>query len=257
VPVYNPATVYGEWQYADYPPVYLPPPPDFYRGTVGVGIGYSVGFGVVRPLWGFNRPDWRSHQVNVDPRGWAGVSADHQPPPARTWQHQGPVVPATLPATRPAAPAFEHPAGTVAPSAVTIPGRTTAPGGTTPSATPAVTHPPEHEAPAHPPGTPPGTAPAVTHPPEHEAPVHPPGTPPSTAPAVTHPPEHEAPPHPAAPAFTAPPAPAPHPAPPPAAAPAPPHPAPPPAAAPPHPAGPPPGLAPAPKKPPPGEEPPK
>src|SRR5580704_13373638 len=40
VPVYNPATVYGEWRYADYPPVYLPPPPGFYNGTLGAGIGF-------------------------------------------------------------------------------------------------------------------------------------------------------------------------------------------------------------------------
>jgi hypothetical protein len=244
VPVYNPATVYGEWRYADYPPVYLPPPPS-YTGTVGVGIGFGVGFGVVRPLWGFNRPDWRSHEVNVDRNRYTGLSANHQPPPGRTWQHQGPFVPATLPATRPAAPAFEHPPGTVVPGAVNVPGRAPPPATTT--TTPATT-PPAHETPAHPPGTtpaattppanqapahPPGTTPAVTTPPAHEAPGHQPGT----TPAVTAPPQHEAPAHPpgTTPAVTAPPQ---HQAPPPAAAPqheAPPqHQAPPPAAAPQH-----------------------
>jgi hypothetical protein len=242
VPVYNPATVYGNWQYADYPPVYLPPPPGFYNGTLGAGIGFSVGFGVVAPLWGFDRPDWRSHQINVDPKGYAGLSVNHQPPPAKTWQHQGPVVPAVLPANRPAAPAVEHPPGTAAPSAITVPGRGSAPSTMTtpahpPGATPAVTTPPEHQAPAHPPGTTPavttppeheapahpsGTTPAVTTPPQHEAPAHPPGTtpavttppeheapahPPGTTPAVTTPPEHEAPAHPpgTTPAVTTPP----------------------------------------------------
>ena len=58
VPVYNPAEVYGDWPDSDAPPVYIPPPPDFYNGAIGAGIGFSVGFGVIAPLWGWGHPDW-------------------------------------------------------------------------------------------------------------------------------------------------------------------------------------------------------
>ena len=49
VPVYNPATVYGTWPDRDYPPVYIPPPPQFVGAgfVLGAGIGFSVGYGVV------------------------------------------------------------------------------------------------------------------------------------------------------------------------------------------------------------------
>jgi hypothetical protein len=52
LPVYNPAEAYGDWPDQDYPPVYIPPPPNFTADAIGAGIGFSVGFGVVRPLWG-------------------------------------------------------------------------------------------------------------------------------------------------------------------------------------------------------------
>jgi hypothetical protein len=70
VPVYNPAVVYGAWAYPAYPPVYFAPRPGFLLGGVGfgldVGIGYSVGFGVVGPLWGWSRPNWGGGFVNVN-----------------------------------------------------------------------------------------------------------------------------------------------------------------------------------------------
>jgi len=70
VPVYNPAVVYGAWAYPAYPPVYFAPRPGFVLAGAGfgldVGIGYSFGFGVVRPLWGWSRPNWGGGYVNVD-----------------------------------------------------------------------------------------------------------------------------------------------------------------------------------------------
>ena len=67
VPVYNPADVYGAWPDNDYPPVFIPPPPGFYSGgAIGAGIAFSVGFGVVAPLWGWGHPDWRNHSVIID-----------------------------------------------------------------------------------------------------------------------------------------------------------------------------------------------
>ena len=67
VPVYDPAQVYGTWPDSDYPPVYLPPPPGFYDGPLDAGIGFSAGFGIVAPLWGWSHPDWRRRDVAVDP----------------------------------------------------------------------------------------------------------------------------------------------------------------------------------------------
>src|SRR5215472_9085588 len=61
VPVYNPAEVYGPWPDQNYPPVYVPPPPQFVNPgfVLGAGIGFSIGFGIVRSLWGWGHPDWR------------------------------------------------------------------------------------------------------------------------------------------------------------------------------------------------------
>jgi hypothetical protein len=70
VPVYNPAVVYGAWLYPAYPPLYFAPRPGFVLAGAGfgldVGIGYSFGFGVVGPLWGWSRPNWGGGFVNVD-----------------------------------------------------------------------------------------------------------------------------------------------------------------------------------------------
>jgi hypothetical protein len=70
VPVYNPAVVYGAWLYPAYPPLYFAPRAGFVLAGIGfgldVGIGYSFGFGVVGPLWGWSRPNWGGGFVNVD-----------------------------------------------------------------------------------------------------------------------------------------------------------------------------------------------
>ena len=67
VPVYNPTLVYGSWLYPDYPPYYIPPPPGFYYGPpVYSGIGFSIGFGVVRAFWGWDDWDWDHHRLHVD-----------------------------------------------------------------------------------------------------------------------------------------------------------------------------------------------
>jgi hypothetical protein len=92
VPVYNPQIVYGTWAYAAYPPLFFPPRAGFFVGPVGVGIGFSVGFGVVGPLWGWGRPSWGARGVIIDNEFYSRISFDH----ARfvggaTWHHIGPV----------------------------------------------------------------------------------------------------------------------------------------------------------------------
>src|SRR3984957_286820 len=126
VPVYNPAVVYGTWRDRDYPPVYLPPPRGFVEREVGpaAGIGFSVGFGVVAPLWGWGHPDWRDHRVVVDPGRFnritttSNITSNHIVIQNDTWHRDSPV--AVVPeAARPhrEAPTAAAPAGTGASTA--------------------------------------------------------------------------------------------------------------------------------------------
>jgi hypothetical protein len=263
VPVYNPAQAYGDWPDSDAPPVYLPPPPGFYEGPVGAGIGFSVGFGIVRPLWGWGRPDWRGHRVVVDPQRFSTITppGNHGPVTIQqggTWHRTEPVI-FVPPNQRPRPPAQSAPTppGTVRPGVVVQP---MIHPGTAPATAPATTTttptPPPHpgETPHPPPGTtvtppphpgetphpPPGTT-TVTPPPHPGETPHPP---PSTT-IATPPPPPPTPPQPAV-QQPPPPPPTPHPPPQPAVQQPPPAPHPPPQ----------PGQQQPPKKPPPkpGEE---
>jgi hypothetical protein len=280
VPVYNPAVVYGTWPDSDAPPVYIPPPPGFYNGALGAGIGFSIGFGVVAPLWGWGHPDWRNHDVVVDPTRYqhitnqTNITQNHITIENQVWHRTGPI--AQVPEAQRPHPPEEHgqlPPGTVRPGEFAHP--TPAPGA--PGAPP---HPGEAQ-PARP-GEPPHPGQEPPHPgqpphaPEAQPGLHPgeqppPGQPPRSneaqpaRPGEPIPPGHperpaepprppEAQPnHPERPGEPPHPPEAPHPAGPPPQA----HPAPPPQAA--HPPGPPPAAHPTEppaKKPPPkpGEE---
>jgi hypothetical protein len=91
VPVYNPAVVYGTWAYAAYPPFYFAPPPGFYIGAVGLDIGFSVGFGIVDPLWGWGYPVWGSHSIFVNNAYYSRISYNHAGFAGGAWHHEGPV----------------------------------------------------------------------------------------------------------------------------------------------------------------------
>src|SRR5579883_2750630 len=288
VPVYNPAEAYGAWPDEDYPPVYVPPPPDLYAGPIGAGIAFGVGLGIVAPLWGWGHADWRHHSVEVDPDRYRRISREAHGARVedRTWHHAGPVawVPeAARPRPAPAPAAAPPPPGTVRPAVVAqprLPGPEHRPPGAPPAAHPAAAPaapPPGHPTPppGHPQGPQPAAAPAAPPPgPEHRPPGAPPAAHPAAAPAApppghpTTPPGHPQGPQPAAAPAAPPPGPEHRPpgAPPaarPAAAPAAPppgHPAPPPGHpepphpvehAPPHPAehAPPPAPHPAPPAP--------
>ena len=66
----NPAEIYGRWPDHDYLPMFVPPPPNFYSA----GIGFSIGFGVTGALWGWGYPDWRQHEVVVDPKRYSSIT---------------------------------------------------------------------------------------------------------------------------------------------------------------------------------------
>lgn len=56
VPTYNPATVYGAWPAASYPPVSLPPPGQQFANSFVKGFGYSLGVATTYAL--FSSIDW-------------------------------------------------------------------------------------------------------------------------------------------------------------------------------------------------------
>jgi len=64
-PIYSPAGVYGPWPYPDYPPFDIfPPEPDFAL-LAPLGIGFGVGFVVVRPLSRWCMFDWRQRRIQL------------------------------------------------------------------------------------------------------------------------------------------------------------------------------------------------
>ena len=63
VPVYDPAYVYGQWWYPDYPPYYGYYPPGYYGGAYfSFGPGIFFGFNAFPWVWF----DWSFHRVRID-----------------------------------------------------------------------------------------------------------------------------------------------------------------------------------------------
>lgn len=65
VPYYEPAVVYGTWDYPDYPPYYFPPAAGWVvGGAIATGIAWGAGWAIGNAIWdGF---DWHDHNINVD-----------------------------------------------------------------------------------------------------------------------------------------------------------------------------------------------
>ena len=91
VPVYNPLYVYGPWWAPDYPPWFWYPPP-IYGYPVGVivtGVFFGPPCVVTHHHWGWARPDWHRHRIDLhagDNRFWNRPG--HPPPPTGgSWEH--------------------------------------------------------------------------------------------------------------------------------------------------------------------------
>jgi hypothetical protein len=86
VPVYHPGRVYGAWPYPSYPPYDWEPPPGLEaRFSVGV-LGFAIGIPVVAALWDWSHPDWRRHEVHVDPDRFNRINAGRPPIRTTNWE---------------------------------------------------------------------------------------------------------------------------------------------------------------------------
>jgi Protein of unknown function (DUF3300) len=130
VPVYNPTVVYGEWQDREFPPVFVPPPQGFVVETIEPGIEVSVGYSIVRPLWGWSRPDWREQRIAINRTEYTRITRNVEVGPGDIWRHAGPVVLVAPTAVSRTMVNVNVPSGTVAPAraaaAVALPQRAVA-----------------------------------------------------------------------------------------------------------------------------------
>jgi hypothetical protein len=87
VPYYDPATVYGAWPYADYPPSYFAAPPYIGAGLLAAGIAFGTGYLIGRwgNYWG-GGANWvnrnffinRSNSINNIGNNWQHNPAHRQ-----------------------------------------------------------------------------------------------------------------------------------------------------------------------------------
>ena len=65
VPYYDPAVVYGEWPYPEYPPYYYPPPAGYVvGGAIATGLAWGVAYAIGREIW--DDIDWDHGDINID-----------------------------------------------------------------------------------------------------------------------------------------------------------------------------------------------
>jgi hypothetical protein len=91
VPYYDPAVVYGQWPYADYPPYYWPAPGYIAAGVIATGIAFGAGYAVGRWVSGGYRwgggLNWGGNNIlvnrsvninNVNVNNWTHNTAHRQ-----------------------------------------------------------------------------------------------------------------------------------------------------------------------------------
>ena len=65
VPYYDPAVVYGEWPYPEYPPYYYPPPAGYVvGGAIATGLAWGVAYAIAREIW--DDIDWDHGEIDID-----------------------------------------------------------------------------------------------------------------------------------------------------------------------------------------------
>ncbi len=85
LPYYDPTTIYGNWWWPTYPPVFWAAWPGYYwQGGFAWGTGVAIGAGFF--LTDF---DWHHHCIDVHPRGrpWHGSGGIAGDGPSHVWQH--------------------------------------------------------------------------------------------------------------------------------------------------------------------------
>ncbi|MHB8622349.1 MAG: DUF3300 domain-containing protein [Sulfuricaulis sp.] len=88
VPVYDPTVVYGNWPYPSYPPVYIPPPPDYDSGPApDSAITFGLGFAIIQSFWGWDDWDWRDHRLHIDDDRFNRINGNHPPLKTGAWVH--------------------------------------------------------------------------------------------------------------------------------------------------------------------------
>ena len=91
VPVYNPLYVYGPWWAPDYPPWFWYPPPiyGYAAGVVVSGIFFGPPCVVTHHHWGWAKPDWHRHEIDLhagNNRFW-NRPGHPLPPAGGSWEH--------------------------------------------------------------------------------------------------------------------------------------------------------------------------
>ena len=88
VPYYDPAVVYGNWPYPQYPPYYFPPAPGYVvGGALARGLAWGAGFAIDNAVWdNFN---WGRGNINVNVDRDVNVNRNINRNDAKfsNWQH--------------------------------------------------------------------------------------------------------------------------------------------------------------------------
>jgi hypothetical protein len=83
VPYYNPAVVYGEWPYPDYPPYYYPPPSGYIvGGAIATGLAWGAAYAIGREIW--DDIDWRHGDIDIDIDRNVNIDVDRN---FNKWEH--------------------------------------------------------------------------------------------------------------------------------------------------------------------------
>lgn len=90
IPVYNPALVFGAWPYPEHPPGFIEPPAGFRVSGADMsrGIGYSIGFSVLAPLWGWSHAEWTQGKVAIDTAAYNRIDRYGPHVAAAVWHHE-------------------------------------------------------------------------------------------------------------------------------------------------------------------------